>query len=199
MSRRVAVEQLARLRAASQRLGRPADIRDPVDVVRLAGPVQAQEPRAARLAFRARARGLTGGEFSLLAPDDEEFGRLRMRPPFGACFEAGASETEITREGDMGSRYRMTTDGAVVLIAGPEGHDGGFRILCGGRTYEAHYKLLRNTATAHLVDAGDAAVRLEGGLAGRSYGATFPENDGAALAVAVFLLYRNAALRRETF
>jgi len=62
LSRRVAVEQLARLRAASQRLGRPADIRDPVDVVRLAGPVQAQEPRAARLAFRARARGLTAAD-----------------------------------------------------------------------------------------------------------------------------------------
>lgn len=149
--------------------------------------------------FRARARGLTGGEFSLHAPDGEEFGRLRMRPPFGAGFEAGASRTEITREGDMGSRYRMTTDDAVVLIAGPEERDGGFRIFCGGKTYGASYKLLRNTATARPADAGDAAVRLEGGLAGRSYEATFPKDDGAALAVAVFLLYRNAALRRETF
>ena len=42
-------------------------------------------------------------------------------------------------------------------------------------------------------------MRLAGGLAGRSYEATFPKDDGAALAVAVFLLYRNAALRRETF
>jgi hypothetical protein len=33
-------------------------MRHPVDVVRQAGPVQAQEPRAAKLAFRARARGL---------------------------------------------------------------------------------------------------------------------------------------------
>jgi hypothetical protein len=41
---------------------RPAAVRDPVDVVRLAGPVQAQEPRAARLAFRARARGLTAAD-----------------------------------------------------------------------------------------------------------------------------------------
>lgn len=155
--------------------------------------------------FRARARGFTGGKFSLHAPDGEEFGRLRMRPPFGAGFEAGTTRTEIIREGDMGSRYRMTTDGAVVLIAGPEGRDGGFGIFCGNKTYEAHYKLLRNTATARPADAADAAneadaeVRLEGGLAGRSYVATFPEDDGAALAVAVFLLYRNAALRRETF
>jgi hypothetical protein len=34
----------------------------PVDVVRQAGPVQAQEPRAARLAFRARARGITAAD-----------------------------------------------------------------------------------------------------------------------------------------
>jgi hypothetical protein len=149
--------------------------------------------------FSARARGLTGGEFSLHAPDGEEFGRLRMRPPFGAGFEAGASETEIVREGEMGSRYRMTTDGAVVLIAGPEGRDGGFNIFCGGKTYTASYKLLRNTATARPADTGDVEVRLEGGLAGRSYRATFPKDDGASLAVAVFLLYRNAALRRETF
>ncbi len=53
---------LARRRAASQLMHRPAAVRDPVDVVRLAGPMQAQEPRAARLAFRARARGLTAAD-----------------------------------------------------------------------------------------------------------------------------------------
>jgi hypothetical protein len=65
---------VAATRAAAQRFHRPAAIRHPVDVVREAGPVQAQEPRAARLAFRARARGLTAvdvdrartGERSLL-------------------------------------------------------------------------------------------------------------------------------------
>jgi hypothetical protein len=35
---------------------------DPVDVVRVAGPVQVQEQRAAKLAFRARARGLTAAD-----------------------------------------------------------------------------------------------------------------------------------------
>lgn len=153
--------------------------------------------------FRARARGLTGAEFSLTRPTEDggEFGRLRLRPPFGADFEAEGSETGISREGNMGSRFRMTTDGAVVLVAGPEGGDGGFRIFCGGKTYAVSYRLLRNTATARPLGAGDGGgeVRLRGGLAGRSYWATFPEGDGAALAVAVFLLYRNAALRRETF
>jgi len=54
--------RLARLRAASQRLTRPRTIAHPADVARLAGPVQAQEPRAAKLAFRARARALTAAD-----------------------------------------------------------------------------------------------------------------------------------------
>jgi hypothetical protein len=53
---------LAAARAASQRLHRPASIRAPVDVVVQAGPLQAQEPRAARLAFRGRGRGLTSAD-----------------------------------------------------------------------------------------------------------------------------------------
>src|SRR5829696_800601 len=70
----MSADRLARRRAASQLMHRPAAVRDPVDVVRRAGPVQAQEPRAARLAFRARSRRLTAqdvdrartGERSLL-------------------------------------------------------------------------------------------------------------------------------------
>ena len=54
--------RLARLRATAQGLHRPHAIRHPVDVIRGAGPVQAQEPRAARLAFRARSRGLTAAD-----------------------------------------------------------------------------------------------------------------------------------------
>lgn len=55
-------KRLARVRASAQLLARPVKVRDPVDVVRLAGPVQAQEPRAARLAFRARSRTLTAAD-----------------------------------------------------------------------------------------------------------------------------------------
>jgi hypothetical protein len=56
------VSDLAARRGASQLLHRPASVRDAVDVVREAGPMQAQEPRAARLAFRARATGLTAAD-----------------------------------------------------------------------------------------------------------------------------------------
>ena len=53
---------LARLRSASQLLHRPKAIRHPAEVARFAGPIQAQEPRAAKLAFRARARRLTAAD-----------------------------------------------------------------------------------------------------------------------------------------
>jgi hypothetical protein len=46
---------LPRLRAAAQLLHRPSDARHPADVARLAGGVQAQDPRAGRLGFRARS------------------------------------------------------------------------------------------------------------------------------------------------
>jgi hypothetical protein len=56
------VAGIARRRAAAQLLQRPVAVTHPVDVVRLAGPVQAQERRAAKLAFRARARGLVAAD-----------------------------------------------------------------------------------------------------------------------------------------
>ena len=58
MAGRAEPDRLARLRSASQRLHRPVAMRHPADVAREAGPIQAQEPRAAKLAFRARSRGL---------------------------------------------------------------------------------------------------------------------------------------------
>jgi hypothetical protein len=68
--RRLDGERLGPLRAASQRLQRPAVVAAPVDVVRLAGPVQAQEPRAAKLAFRARARGITAADVDIARTEE---------------------------------------------------------------------------------------------------------------------------------
>jgi hypothetical protein len=50
------------VRAASQLHHRPAAIRHPADVARELGPVQAQEPRAAKLAFRARSRRIVAAD-----------------------------------------------------------------------------------------------------------------------------------------
>jgi Winged helix DNA-binding domain len=61
-AKRVDPERLPRVRAAAQLLDRPSSIRDPVEVVRLAAGVQAQDPYAARLGIRARARGLSAAE-----------------------------------------------------------------------------------------------------------------------------------------
>ena len=153
--------------------------------------------------FRARARGLLGSVFSLLGPDGEEFGRLRMRGPAGAEFGAGwaedTPETEIVRGGPFAARYRMTTGGAPILLASPSDPKSGLRVFCGGKTYETESNVLRNTAAARLLPERKDAVRVKGGLAGRSYEATFPDGDGASLTVAVFLLYRSVALRREAF
>lgn len=70
--------RLARLRAASQLLARPAAVTDPVDVARLAGPVQAQEPRAARLAFRARSRALTAADVDRARTEERSLQRAWM-------------------------------------------------------------------------------------------------------------------------
>ena len=56
---------------------RPA-IRHPVDVVRASGPVQAQEPRAARLAFRARARGLIAADVDRARTEERSLLRAWM-------------------------------------------------------------------------------------------------------------------------
>ncbi len=156
--------------------------------------------------FRAQARGLLGSRFSLLNGGGREWGQLRMLGSYAAEVHVGETVSEIEQTGELGARYRMRTDGSPVLIAGPEKPGEGLRIFCGGKAYEANTSLLRNTSVARLLTgdtkegppAGDE-VRLAGGVAGRSYRGTFPAGDGGALALAVFLLYRNVAIRRTAF
>ena len=177
---------------------------------RTSSPTAAWDPLARSLggSFRARARGLLGSRFTLLTDEEGEWGELKMLGFYAAEIHIGATVSEIERTGELGARYRMRTDGASVLIAGPERPREGLRIFCGGKAYEAETSILRNTSVARRLTAGssrgenDAAadeVRLSGGIAGRSYRGTFPEGDGSALAVAIFLLYRNVAIRRTAF
>jgi len=58
------------MRGSAQGFPRPRATRHPVDVVRASGPVQAQEPRAAKLAFRARARSLTAADVDRARTED---------------------------------------------------------------------------------------------------------------------------------
>ena len=69
---------LARARAAAQLLARPTEVRHPADVARLAGPIQAQEPRAAKLAFRARGRGLTAADVDAARTEERSLLRAWM-------------------------------------------------------------------------------------------------------------------------
>ena len=174
---------------------------------RTSSPVAAWDALARNLdgSFRVRARGLLGSRFSLLDDGGKEWGQLRMLGSYAAEVHAGAV-SEIERTGEFGARYRLRTDGAPFLLAGPERPNEGLRIFCGGKAYEAETNVLRNTSVARLLkgnpgegDAPGDGVRVAGGIAGRSYRGTFPECDGGALAVAVFLLYRNVAIRRTAF
>ena len=152
--------------------------------------------------LRARALGLLGSSFALLDKGGNEWGRLMMLGSYAAEVHVGEDESEIERTGEFGSRYRMRTNGAPLLIAGPEKPKEGLRIFCGGKAYEAETNVLRNSSLARcLTRDGPAAdeVRLNGGIAGRNYQAAFPAADGSALAVAIFLLYRNVAIRRTAF
>lgn len=57
---------------------RPLAIRHPADVAREAGPVQAQEPRAAKLAFRARSRGLRAADVDRARTEERSLLRAWM-------------------------------------------------------------------------------------------------------------------------
>ena len=156
--------------------------------------------------FVARARGILGSRFSLSDDGGREWGQLRMLGSYAAEIHAGETVSEIERTGEFGNRYRMRTGKTSVLVAGPERPREGIRIFCAGSVYEAETSVLRNTSVARRLITGaeggptEDGVRLAGGLAGRSYQATFPKGEGgASLAVALFLLYRNVSIRRTAF
>lgn len=66
---------MARLRAASQLLHRPASGTDPVEVLREIGGSQSQEPRPGRLQVRARSKGLTADAVESARVDDRSIVR----------------------------------------------------------------------------------------------------------------------------
>lgn len=72
---------------------------------------------------------------------------------YAAEVHVGAAVSEIERTGELGARYRMRTDGAPVLVAGPERPREGLRIFCAGKAYEAETSVLRNTSVARRLGA----------------------------------------------
>jgi hypothetical protein len=147
--------------------------------------------------FTARARGLLTTKFVLLDPEGNEFGQLQLRGLSIAEFESGGRASTLTRtEGS----YRMVAEGEEVLTAAPKGRSvDELEISCGGRTYEAHVSFFRNLAVASYQRGSGRAVRVSGGLVGRSYQILFAPDDECALPAAIFLLWHVAANRRRAY
>ena len=146
--------------------------------------------------FSARARGFLASEFILLNQGGEEFGRLRIHGPIGAELEAENLRAAIEREPH--GRHRMLSGDEETLVAEPLGAADILEVRCGGRRYECHLSLLRNTAVARSF-GGEEAARVTGGLTNRAYEAVFDAEDEGSLPVAVFLLYYTVALRRRAY
>jgi hypothetical protein len=66
------------------------------------------------------------------------------------------------------------------------------------RPYTAKLSLLRNSAEAGPAQDG-ATIRINGGLTNRNYEVIFEAGDEGSLPVALFLLYRIVAIRREAY
>lgn len=141
------------------------------------------------------ARGLLTTKFVLLDSAGKKFGRLQLRGPLIAEFGDHAVSLART-EGS----YRMIAYGEEVLTATPEGKSiDELEISCGGQTYEARVSFFRNLAVASYGRGGEKAVRVSGGLVGRSYQVVFAPNARCTLPVAVFLLWHVAANRRRAY
>lgn len=147
--------------------------------------------------FTARASGLLDPEFALLGPDGREFGRLSPHGPSAAGFRSRDYPAVLESSGGL---YRMLADGGEVLVtATTSGRPNGeLEISCGGRAYGARVNLLRNLAVASYPDGG-SAVRLSGGMTGRSYKAVSSTKDGCALPIGILLLWYVAANRRRAY
>jgi len=143
------------------------------------------------------ARGLLfAAQFVLPSPDGEEFGWLRLDGTSAA--ELRSKEYVVTFEA-LGRRYRVVMGGEEVLVAGSKGYSvNELEILCGAQNYEARISLLRNRAVASYPEGG-RAVRLSGGLAGRSYETVFAIEDQCTLPIALFLLWHVVANRRRAY
>jgi hypothetical protein len=152
--------------------------------------------RQLRGSFTARARGLLAPEFDLLSPNGQKFGRLQLRGLSAAAFRSGDYSAAFETSG---KRYQMVVDGKEMLVATPKGRSiNELQIFCGNQTYEARVNLLRNLAVASH-PSGESAVRLSGGVTGRSYEALFAAEDECALPIAVFLLWHVVTNRRRAY
>ena len=142
----------------------------------------------------ARALGLLASEFVLLDRESAEIGRLKVHGPMGAELEAADVGARIERFGRF--NYRMLFHDNEILASTGDATSPGITSL--NRPYTAKLALLRNTAEAGPAEY-TTTIRIKGGLTNRNYEVSFEPGDGGSLPVALFLLYRIVALRREAY
>jgi hypothetical protein len=144
--------------------------------------------------FTARARGLLASEFVLLDRENREIGRLKIHGPAGAALQVGDVEARIERVAP--AHYTMLSSGAEILTSTGSATSPGITSL--DDPYKTSLSLLRNMAEAGPAER-NATIRIKGGLTNRNYEVLFDPGDEGSLPVALFLLYRLVALRREAY
>jgi hypothetical protein len=144
--------------------------------------------------LEARTRGLLASEFVLLNSEGAEVGRLLIHGPAGADLEAGDAAARIERVGRSG--YKMLSSGTEILTSA--GDATSPKLVSHNRPYETSLSLLRNTAEAGPAQH-KATIHIKGSLTNRAYEASFEPRDENSLPVALFLLYRLVALRRQAY
>ena len=142
----------------------------------------------------ARARGFLASEFILLDSENREIGRLKIHGPAGAVLEIGNVDARI--EHSAPARYTMLSSGAEILTS--TGSATSPVIMSLDDPYVTSLSLLRNTAEAGPSEH-NVKIRIRGGLTNRNYAVLFEPGDEGSLPVALFLLYRLVALRREAY
>lgn len=138
------------MRAISQRLARPVGIRAPVDVARLAGPIQAQEPRAAKLAFRARSRRLVAADVNHARCEERSLLRawmMRRTVHLIAADDAGWLLPLFAEQLARQARKRMADNGVA-----RDDQDRALRLLLGA--VESNGPLTRPQLSERLAAAG---------------------------------------------
>jgi hypothetical protein len=142
----------------------------------------------------ARARGLLASEYVLLNSEGTEVGKLDIQDPAGADLAAGDVEARIEHAGRSG--YAMLSSGEEILAstADPTSPE----ITSRDHPYESSLSLLRNKAEAGPKDHA-ATIHIRGGLANRTYEASFDADDDNSLPVTLFLLYRLVSQRRQAY
>jgi hypothetical protein len=113
-ARRIDPARLAPLRAAAQRLHRPAELRTAADVARAMAGAQAQDARAGRLSFRARNARLTAADVDRARTEERSLvrawamrGTIHLLHAEDAAwmlplFEPGIAEWSRRRLGQLG-------------------------------------------------------------------------------------------------